>query len=141
MPEASETYTPERFDDDHVKVLVRIRACVVCKKPTVPGLQQNHVSPFPAFYRANFAAQMERAGIALVGSWNDSDPICAACHDAGTVTGECTLCHEQRKLSDMEEKIGLPSEYMCKPCYETVPAKTWATELARLEESHRWDFE
>ncbi len=136
-----DTYIPEPFDDEHIKVLVRLHTCCVCKKPTVPKLQPNGTSPFPAWYLANFDAQMERAGVALVGSWNDGDPVYSACHDAGTVTGECTLCHEQRKLSDMEESIGMSAEHMCKPCYETVPAKSWKAELDRLNESHRWDWE
>lgn len=134
-------YIPEPFGEGHVKVLVRLHKCAVCGKPTVPKLQENYRSPFPAYYRANFDAQMERAGIALLGSWGDMDPVCSVCHEAGTITGECTLCHEQRKLSDMEESVGMLAEHMCKPCYETVPAKQWADELKRLEESHRWDWE
>lgn len=135
-----QAYVPEPFDDRHVKVLVRLRECVVCKKPTVPKLQAGN-SPFPAYYKANLENQLQRAGVSLIGSWLVSEPVCVACHEAGAATAECTLCHEQRKLSDMEESIGLDAEHMCKPCYATVPAKAWRAELDRLNEAHRWDFE
>jgi hypothetical protein len=134
-------YVPEWHDEDHVKVLVHLRRCSVCNSWTVPRLHQNSVSPFPSYVRANFDAQMERAGIPRIGSWNESAPVCSKCHESGTVSGECSICHEQRPLSAMEESIGMPAEHMCKPCYESVPAKKWKEELNRLHESHRWDFE
>jgi hypothetical protein len=39
----------------------------------------------------------------------------------------------------VEEQFGDPAEYLCKPCYETVPASVWDAAKERLRRSHQYD--
>lgn len=52
----------------------------------------------------------------------------------------CALCNKLRK-GKPQEAIGDPPEFMCTPCYETVPAKIWIAKRDALWEEHRYDFE
>jgi len=138
-----EEYIPEQFDDHHVKVLVELRPCAVCKRKTVWNLGKDPWQrTFPCYIRATFERQIAKTDIRFVGGTNgDREPVCIDCVKAGAITCECALCGKSKPSSEMEESVGDPPEHLCKSCYETVPAKIWDENLAALEESHKYDFE
>ena len=53
----------------------------------------------------------------------------------------CSLCGIDYLESEIEEKVGYPPEYICKHCYETVPAKEYDEHTSKLHNEHRWDYE
>lgn len=138
----ADKYTPERFDGVHFKVLIETKPCATCGVPTTPNLGSGHHDPFPRYIRANFAAQIERAGISLVGTYQGDSPICKGCYDKGAVLCECAICHQSKRSTEIQETFGCVGvDYLCKGCYETVPAMAWDREVEALNELHRYDYE
>lgn len=85
---------------------------------------------------------MKRGGIKFISPAKDKndDKIRDECAAAGKATFVCALCGVERPSSDVQESYGSPPEILCKPCYETQPAKVWREKEKELYETHRWDF-
>jgi len=98
---------------------------------------------FPYYWRENLKSQMERANIMFRGDVKDKDDhyICEECAKAGKSTFICDLCGEERSSELKQESFGDPPDFLCKVCYETVPAKIWEKKHDELWHEHRWDFE
>lgn len=133
-----EGYTPKQFAPWFFAFLVEAKPCVYCANPTTADLSSG---PFPKFWRANFNAQRERAGIRLLSHWHDNNfPVCVDCKTSDAYF-ECSHCKKTHLLSASHSQYGMPAEHLCVPCYETVPAKQWEGLVAELEEQHKYDFE
>lgn len=122
---------------------LELNVCYICRAPMMPVKGHQDVALFPRWSENNQRAQMERAGIFAMSGVEDKnhDPICAPCANAGRATIICHLCNAERPSSDVVESIGYPAEYLCRQCYEHVPAKRWEEEKAKLNAAHRYDFE
>jgi uncharacterized protein YbaR (Trm112 family) len=137
-----------KIENGYADVFIHIEICPVCRKPMidVPRGKLNNTwlsELFDHYYQANLTAQMKRAGIICRGEVKDKDDnyICEECEAAGKSSFVCSLCKQEYPSSDKQESFGDPPEYLCKYCYETVPAKVWKDKRQQLEGAHRWDSE
>lgn len=141
-----ENYVPEIVENKstvYFKMLVEVKKCHLCKKFMMPKANsQFNGGVFPNYIHINQDAQMKMAGFVYSTRIEvDGECICEECKNAGKVDILCAMC-EQRKPSDkQQESFGYPPEYLCKDCYETVPAKKWEDKVDELQQSHRYDFE
>lgn len=141
------SYVPEIFDNgNRVKLMAQLLSCSACGRKMIK-LESSQMMKvyhlFPHYVRDNLKAQLERANITWYGNTKDKEGhyLCEDCSKKGLGTFLCALCGEER-TSDLKEKIfGDPPEYLCKVCYESVPAKVWDKKTSELYDAHRWDFE
>lgn len=49
----------------------------------------------------------------------------------------CAFCGQKRAWADMQAQFGDPPEFLCAPCYESVPAARWQEAYDRLAQKHR----
>lgn len=143
-----EKYTPKihpmRGKGRYIEFLLEGRECHLCNaimlKKTKP--EHSYDGLFPNYVRINQEAQMKAAGITFQSSVKvDDEPICKECAEAGKADFLCAMCEQRKPTSKINESYGDPAEYLCKDCYETVPAKVWDEKLDQLSEAHRYDFD
>jgi len=122
-------------------MLVAVRACATCQAPMVAS--PRGADPFTRGWDETFGAQLKAAGwqVASDACVADGGRICDRCKQAGLATFRCDLCGLLRSTSQVQEGFGDPAEYLCVPCFETVPAKRWAEACDALREAHKYDFE
>jgi len=120
---------------------VIVSTCAACQSPMVAPPRSQ--APFPRAMNETFGAQIKAAGwqVASEACLADGGRICDRCERAGLATFRCHLCGLLRSTSQVQEGFGDPAEYLCVPCFETVPAKRWAEACAALREAHKYDFE
>ena len=146
-----EDFTPHNLRPDepvskgrsiYMDFALEIRTCPICGNPMMPILSEWH-GHWPKWNRLDQKAQMKRAGIHQVGAWSVSKDayICDECASKGLDTFTCDLCHEQRTMDLIQVQEGDPPDFLCKVCYEGVPAKIWTDKLAELDKRHRYDNE
>jgi len=122
---------------------LEIKKCPICGNPMMPMLSEWH-GHWPVWNKLDQKAQMARAGIHKVGAWSVSKDgyICDVCAEQGLDTFTCNLCHEKRTVDLIQVQEGDPPDFLCKVCYESVPAKVWMDKLAELHNKHhRYDNE
>ena len=136
-----EDFTPQIIardaSEEYATMLVRVERCTICDRQMIHDLTTSFGNPFPAYYRAGFNAQRERAGWAT----RTADGVCVDCRAANKVMFTCALCGQRRPSSEEMEHFGEPADYLCKACYATVPAQQWHAKVDALEYEHRYDFE
>ncbi len=148
MTRKSEEFTPSVVDEMPLAhggivygvMLVQLQTCGHCNRPCLRTHGGNRGGVFPDWFAIDRGAQLRKADWGMLSSTCNAKGArlcdeCAKEHGAF----RCVLCKQER-LGKPQESVGDPSEYLCTPCFETVPAKTWTDELARLEEAHRWDY-
>ena len=88
-------------------------------------------------------AQCKRGGIVLRSEVvNKKDrKICVECAAAGKATFVCHQCKTERPANEIQTSFGDPPDYLCKPCYATLPAKEWDAATKSLSEMHRYDYD
>jgi hypothetical protein len=120
-------------------MLLAAKKCKCCQKVMIEKETKNL---FPNFYAINQKAQMKAAGLVyMTATLVDDEPICIECEESGKASFLCELCDERKTTDKKQESFGDPAEFLCKDCYESVPAKKWHEKVDELQESHRWDFE
>lgn len=149
----TKNFTPMRDKNSQVGVmLVSLSKCGHCKKIMVypPRSQGHDFSTFPVWMGNAFDVQVKRAGWVLAAIKGDTTTqdegrirvICVGCAAAGHASFTCKLCKEKRS-SDLEQ-AGYGDwddrDSVCKPCYETVPAKEWEETLDEISKEHRYDY-
>ncbi len=67
--------------------------------------------------------------------------ICEQCEVSGKFLEKCAMCDQDVSSADIEESIGDPPEYLCRHCFENVPAKTWRDKIKALDKAHQWDWD
>jgi hypothetical protein len=96
---------------------------------------------FPTAFDINQDAQMKASNVVYKSSLTkDDDYICVECAKEGKASFVCSLCKERRQSRELQESFGDPSDCLCRVCYETVPAKTWAIKVKELETAHKYDW-
>jgi hypothetical protein len=130
-------------DDDHVYVTiaVRVKRCATCGRPMIPAADRMPL------YGAGFPQmtpeeQARRAGwpeLTLYAANFDGRLICDPCAKAGHARFKCSLCHQIRPAEDVKARFGVRAEYLCKPCYQTVPAAQWDAKTDELAHKYRHD--
>ena len=130
-------------DDEHVYVTlaVRVKRCATCCRPMIPAADRMPL------YSAGYpymtpAEQAKRAGwpdITLYAVNVDGRHICDACAAEGHATFRCAMCQEERESTAIQARFGMRAEYLCKPCYTTVPAAQWDAKSNELAFKHRHD--
>ncbi|WP_394845008.1 hypothetical protein LZC95_49150 [Pendulispora brunnea] len=133
----------EPIDDDYVYVAlaVRVKRCASCHLPMIPAADRMPL------YSAGFPhmtpeQQAKRAGwpeITLYAVNIEGRHICDACALQGHAKFLCALCQKERDSSAIQARFGTRAEYLCKPCYVTVPAAEWDAKSDELSQKHRHD--
>lgn len=145
-----ERFTPEIIEEadkqsgrsSYGTMLVELKNCPICGHYMIRPPGDRWHSPFPRYYAIDFKAQLaeakwvEKSDVRV-----DGKKICVPCAEAGRADFLCALCGQRRPTNEIEDHFGEPPEFLCKPCYRTVPAETWNKKLSKLSESHRYDFE
>ena len=132
-----EDFVPTVLAPGYGVVLVAVEECAKCSRTMIAtGLGRD----FPAFWKAGRIEQIKRADWREKSYVSDADGG-ALCSECATMYGafRCDLCTQIRR-GKPEETFG-DGGYLCVPCFETVPAKTWAEAAKRLDDEHRYDFD
>ena len=108
--------------------------CEVCKNPLLPPLFK--VDGFGSFWWEHSRKEL---GIREAAHSKLVDDICTQCAAEG-VTFKCSACKETRNADQLYEAIGDPADFLCLPCYETVPAKKWDELMKQLRQQHQHDY-
>lgn len=139
VPSVLEELPPTHGGICYGVMLVQLQTCGCCKRPCLRTHGGNHGGVFPDWFAINRGAQLKKANWGMLSSTRNADEA-RLCDDCAKEHGafRCALCKQERK-GKPQESVGDPPEYLCTPCFESVPAKAWADEVERLEESHRWD--
>jgi len=124
-------------------MMVELHRCPICSKWMLyKEVKRWEGTPFPRWVKIDFDAQLKKAGWVTVSQVKvDDHHICDECASAGKADFLCALCGKRKPTSEIQERFGDPSEFLCKQCYETVPAKQWEEKVESLEADHRWDFD
>ena len=134
-------YTPKVVEDGYALFAAKITECSICHKLMVKRLKFPNSSFFPMWRNNDQDAQMTRAGFVYISDIKvDDNYICVECKQQGKADFKCELCDERKPTSKIQESFGNPSVFLCRDCYETVPAKIWDEKCDELEEEHRYDF-
>ncbi len=138
-PDASKaaSFVPQLLEEGYGIVLVAVSTCAKCSR-TMIATGKGY--DFPAFWKAGRTEQLRRA------DWRekafvtnaDGGALCKECAETDGAF-RCELCKQVRQ-GEPEDLFGDPAEYLCTPCFETVPAKTWAEAVSRLMDAHQYDF-
>lgn len=146
----NELYKPTIVNSTERLVLLgfSLKECPLCKRPMVyaPADSLKRCgSRWGAYHDGGntIEAQCKRGGIVLKSGATDknNDAICEECAAAGASSFVCSHCKKEQKTDQIEESFGYPPEFLCKPCYSTVPAAEWNALVKKLYEAHRYDFE
>ncbi|MCJ7507540.1 MAG: hypothetical protein MUO85_02265 [candidate division Zixibacteria bacterium] len=141
-----ENYIPTVISDElgqthYGKVLVELEKCHICHRYMINSRDAKY-GLFPKYDKITIEKQMERAGWVQRSSVEvDEKYICCECAEAGKADFHCSLCNQRRLTDKIQESFGDPAEFLCTPCYESVPAKVWDEKVEKLREVHRYDFE
>jgi hypothetical protein len=137
-----ELFTP-KIEGSYGIMAVEVHSCAVCKKTMVFGPDRQYLrQTFPLYQDMAFGKQLDRAGWEQASDMEvDGKHMCQKCAKAGLAMFECALCGQKVAGNAVEESFGDPAEFLCKRCYETVPAKTWNEKVTALRERHRYDFD
>ncbi len=129
--------------DDHVYVAmaVRVKCCAACRRPMIPAADRMPL------YSAGFPQmtpeeQAKRAGwpeLTLYATSIDGRLICDQCAKEGHARFLCSLCNQIRTADEIKARFGVRAEYLCKPCYLTVPAAQWDAKSDELARKYRHD--
>lgn len=131
-------------------MMVELEICPFCKKYMIEFPIVNtdpfpfNSNPFPKHYEYDFEAQVERVGWVKKSDVQIGGPeyICEICKEQGSANFKCHICKKTYLTREIQETIfGDPSEYLCKSCYENVPAKVWFETIDRLKEIHQYDYD
>lgn len=123
-------------------MLVALDECPICHKYMVHAPAGTRKLFPPHYTGCGFEEQLKRADWVVASAVKvDDHLICAPCAGQGKATFFCYLCQTTKPTSEICEDFGDPAEFLCKQCYETVPAKRWNEATQRLRELHRYDFE
>jgi len=138
----TEEYVPKIIKNDnwvYLEMVIEATKCHCCEKIMLPRAKRGI---FPNYMHINQDAQMKRAGF-VYSTFTEVDgkPICIECKEAGKIDILCAMCNERKPSNKEQESFGYPPEYLCKDCYETVPAKQWNEKADELNNNHRYDFE
>lgn len=127
----------------YIAMYMQVRECPICKHSMINKEEHTRRSIFPMFIGMNQKAQAKELNLKFCSNTEVDDKlICQDCADTGKADFLCYLCKERKPTNKIEESVGiLPTEYLCKDCYETVPAKKWDKALEELQEEHRYDYE
>lgn len=134
------------FADDRIvylAMLIEAEICPICQKiMTRAGKSFFNGGNFPNAMSYNFDTQIKNAGVVVMSKIQvDDHCICIECANAGKADFLCALCNIRRPTDQVQESFGEPPEYLCKICYETVPAKQWDMKTSELYSQHQYDFE
>jgi len=140
-------FGPEWYGPKHgtALVMVRMHRCVVCEQPIVsvalrdqlPVKKKQHLMVYAEPTSGEIVRSECSFGVKMV----NGNYVCETCHKDGKLNVTCALCGQTRKSSELQETIGDPPEYLCLPCYKTVPAQVWAMKVDELMDSHQYDFD
>lgn len=131
----------------YIKLVVPVTYCSCCGEWMLTFRSYYYSkfdSMFPAWYKANLRAQLERGDIKIPSNVKDKNDkiICEECAKAGLATFICALCDGERSSELEKESFGIdPLEYLCEICYGSVTAKVWSEKKKELYDEHRYDFE
>lgn len=133
-----ETFVPYVLAPGFGVVMVELNICTRCERQTL-AIENGWKTP--AYYKAARVAQMKRAGWVdrAYATTADEGTLCVECAPVAAAF-KCSLCEKERH-GKPEESYGDPPEFLCTPCFETVPAKVWHEKSEALREAHRYDFE
>lgn len=133
-------YTPKIHEGGkYVEMLIEAKKCPICSKVMI---HKAKAGIFPMYIAINQDAQMKNAGIVFTSNVSVDDKlICVECEASGKADFKCELCGERRPTNLIQESFGYPPEFLCKVCYETVPAKQWDEKTDELYDQHKYDFE
>jgi len=135
-------YTPKK-QGENILFAVALKKCFKCGKDMVsrPPTQSFEENTFPVYYRGDFDAQANRAGLVIQSRVRvDYKYICEKCVKEDRADFLCSLCGKRHLSSEKQLSIGLPPEYLCKTCYKTVSAKRWKEKINDIENDHMYDF-
>lgn len=86
-------------------------------------------------------AQLLRAGLQVEDTADfDGKQVCGECVKAGKVKVRCCHCERETSLDNVQFQAGDPAEFLCRACYESVPAAQYAKLVKEIEERHRHDY-
>lgn len=139
-----ENYTPKIHEDGrYVEMIIQAKKCPICGKVMIKKVKEYMLDKiFPAYWQMNQVSQAKRAGIVFKSTTKvDDENICEECEKSGKADFLCALCNERKSTDKIQESIGDAPEFLCKDCYDTVPAKIWDDKLEELEEAHKYDYE
>jgi len=124
---------------DKMTFELRVECCPFCGRPM---MDKCGYGIFPFYMGNNQESQMKERGVVFRSSATiNNKHICVECKKAGKASFKCALCKEMKSSSKEEESFGDPTEYLCKDCYATVPAKEWDEKVERLRKDHQYDWE
>ena len=131
--------TPVHLGHSCVLMVCEFQPCASCGRLMVPRLDPfRNTRLFPCWHELTLEQQAKRGGLATCSdALKDGEKICEDCKATGKSTFVCALCKQERPCDQIREHFGDPPDYLCKPCYQTVPAKDWDAEVESLEQAHR----
>ena len=145
-------YTPEIVNVGHDNLAligIQVDQCPICKKQMIKTdikqlvkLQSNWGGALKDAGNT-IEAQCKRADLMIKSCYNSkyNEPICKECESSGKRTFICCHCKTERRSHLIQEIYGDPPDYLCKICYETIPAKTWNDLDKQLTAEHQYDWE
>jgi len=140
-----ENYVPKIIETNkdiaYGTMLVQLAKCAECGKWMIK--RDNRADCFPPYWKLNFEIQVREAGweIHSYTKKNNKGYICQSCEENGKASFTCNLCEKDYPTTEIQESFGDPSEYLCKSCYKTIPAKKWDKAVNDLVGEHRHDFD
>jgi hypothetical protein len=116
--------------------------CPICKKKMLPRILSKYYneSPFPLGF---YESQLKSVGIVLRSDMKLNDNyICIECSESGKAAFDCYLCKGRKSSEKKQESFGIdPTDYLCKDCYNSVPAAQWDKICGELHKDHQYDYE
>ena len=150
MEHSMESFTPTILEEltydtrAYGTMLVELWKCPLCAKWMVwPNLQRDFLhGTFPGFYRLDFNHQLQAAGWVKASDVEvEGRTICTVCVDAGKAYFVCALCDQKQPTAEILNRYGSPPDFLCKTCYQRVPASEWDAKEDELREKHRYDYD
>lgn len=145
MSEKTKAFAPEIFDEEggviYAAMLLKLSRCATCAVPMMRRVNPHYDSMFPNYFLVDQVTQLSRAGWQLQSDALDRNdrPICVACKAADKASFICCFCQSVRQSSQLKTSVGDPPDYLCVPCYESVPASKWDAKKLELEVAHQYD--
>lgn len=138
----TENFTPEvHFIPSgygYATFVLSIRKCPLCNSPMMKKWRM----PETIYYKLDLKSQMERAGIKFISSSRvNNEHICDECSGKGLSSFTCYICNKTQSSTEIHESYGDPSDYVCKSCYNSIPASKWDKVIDELEKAHQYDFD
>lgn len=136
------------FNENFVTIALEWKLCPCCDNPMIIAPKASLKRCEPAWGSGcidnnTIEAQCSRVNMSIQSYINDKNHqyICENCVETGTTSFICALCGKEHTTDKIKESFGDPTEYLCKICYETVPAKKWEEAMDRLDKKHMYDFD